>query len=79
MVQVAKKIERSISELEIEAQLEVASLENALIAKGLVSEDQLRQARAIAKAEAKAALDSLAASSSDKLLEILRGYEGPVQ
>lgn len=63
----------------LQIQFEMASFEKALTEAGLVTEDQLRQARERAKAEGKAVLDSLTASTPDKLLEILRGFEGPAQ
>lgn len=74
-----QRVMREYMRVLLYAQLETAALETALIAAGVLSEDQLRQAREQVKSQAKAVVDSLGEATPERLLEMLRGFEGPVQ
>lgn len=60
-------------------QAELLTLQTSLIESGALTQAQLLQAHEKVAVQLKAVQDSLAAATPEKLLELLRKFEGPPQ
>ena len=63
----------------IEQRLEIGAIHDVLAEKGLLTREELDRELAILRANSQAILDEYREVETDKFLELLRNFEGPIQ